>query len=91
MVLAVLSNALRRNLPEWAAAFDYIQSVKSSVPNGLIQGRTVAEMGPTSQQLETKLKNDGEPDVDCYAKTLNHRKILRKTQKKQPIENLKNT
>jgi len=27
------------------------------------------------------LKNDGEPDVDCYTKTLNPRKILRKTQK----------
>ena len=30
-------------------------------------------------------------DVDSYAKTLNHLKIIRKTQKKQPIENQTNT
>jgi len=27
------------------------------------------------------------PDVDCYTKTLNHGKILEKTQKIQPTEN----
>jgi len=26
------------------------------------------------------VRNDGEPGVDCYTKTLNHRNILRKTQ-----------
>jgi len=30
------------------------------------------------------------PDVDSYAKTLNHRKINRKMQKKQPTENQTN-
>jgi len=31
------------------------------------------------------------PDVDSYAKTLNHRKIIRKTQKQQTTENETNT
>jgi len=31
------------------------------------------------------------PDVDSYAKTLNHRKIIWKTQKKQLTENQRNT
>jgi len=31
------------------------------------------------------------PDVDGCAKTLNHRKLLRKTQKKQPNENQNQT
>jgi len=31
------------------------------------------------------------PDVDSYAKTLNHRKIIRKTQKQQLTENQRNT
>jgi len=31
------------------------------------------------------------PDVDSYAKTLNHRRIIRKTQKQQPTENQTNT
>jgi len=30
-------------------------------------------------------------DVDGYAKTLNHRKIIRKTKKQQPTENQKNS
>jgi len=30
-------------------------------------------------------------DVDGYTKTLNHQKILRKTQKEQPTENQENT
>jgi len=30
------------------------------------------------------------PDVDSYAKILNHRKIIRKMQKKQPTENQTN-
>jgi len=38
--------------------------------------------GPISQHSEKTLRNDGEPDVGCYTKTLNHRKILRKTQKR---------
>ena len=71
---AVPPNAPRRNGPECAAAFDYIQSIKSGVTKGLIQG-------PTSQHSETNLRNDGEPDLDCYTKTLNHRKVLRKKQK----------
>jgi len=36
---------------------------------------------PTSQHLGKNLRNDGEPAVDGYTKTQNHRKILRKTQK----------
>jgi len=31
------------------------------------------------------------PNVDMYAKSLNHRKIIRKTQKRQPTENQTNT
>jgi len=30
------------------------------------------------------------PEGDSYTKNLNHRKIIRKTQKLQPIENQKN-
>jgi len=30
------------------------------------------------------------PDMDCYTKDLHNRKILRKTQKKQPTENQMN-
>jgi len=31
------------------------------------------------------------PDVDGCTKTINHRKIIRKTQKQQPAENQNNT
>jgi len=31
-----------------------------------------------------------DPDVDGCVETLNHRKILRKTQKKQPTDNQRN-
>jgi len=39
-------NALRRNGPEYAAAFDYIQSIKSDLTESLIQVRDLAERGP---------------------------------------------
>ena len=39
-------NALRCNGSAFAAAFDYIQSIKSDVTKGLIQVRNLAEKGP---------------------------------------------
>jgi len=97
--LAVPPNALRSNGPEWAASFDYIQSIKSSVTKGLIQVGNLAERSPlataggplANMHSEPNWRNNGEPDVDCYTKTPNHRKILRKSQKNQSTEDLKNT
>ena len=77
-------NALRRNGSECAAAFDYLQSLKIGITKGLIQVDNLAERGPLATvggPPEKNLRNGGEPDVDCYTKTPNHRKILRKTQK----------
>jgi len=66
-------NALCRNGSGCAAALDYIQSIKSDVTKGLIQIGFLAEIGPlatvggpTSQHSEKNLRNNGEPDVDCY-------------------------
>ena len=39
-------NGLRRNGIEYAAAFDYIQTIKSDVTKGLIQDGSSAERGP---------------------------------------------
>jgi len=43
---AVPPNALRRNGPDCAAAFDYIQRIKSDETKGLIQVGNFAERGP---------------------------------------------
>jgi len=45
---AVPPNALRRNGPECAAAFDYIQSIKTGATKGLIQVGNLAERGSLS-------------------------------------------
>jgi len=39
-------NALRRNRPECAAGFDYIQRIKSGLTKGLIQVGNLDERGP---------------------------------------------
>jgi len=54
-------NALRRNGFECAAAFDYIQSVKSDVTKGLIQVGNLAERGP--------LANGGDPLANTQKRT----------------------
>ena len=72
-------NALSCNRSECAVAFDYIQSKKHNErfdPGRELswKGSTGHWRGSTSQHPEKNLRNDGEPDVDCYTKTLNHRK-----------------
>jgi len=46
IVWAVHPNSLSRNGPEWAAPFDYIQSIKSGVSKGLMQVGNLVERGP---------------------------------------------
>jgi len=64
----------------------------SGVTRGLNQDGKLREKRPTgrcawltSQHSEKHLRNDGESGYGCYAKP--YRKIIRKTQKKQPTEN----
>ena len=78
-------NSLRRNRPECAAAFDYIQSTESEVFKGLIQVGSLADRGPLATvgaPLANTQKIIWEMMVNLiWIAILNLRKVLRKMQK----------
>jgi len=75
------------NKPTASSAF----SSTIGVTRGLNKGWKLKWMGPASRQSEKSWKMIVNLDVDVYTKHRNHRKTLRKMQKKQPTENHKNT